>query len=123
VVVGLGAYVAGVALAARAYLRLNGVGLSRRRLMMRTLAPAAGAAAVACAAEVFGHRIQPLTLALALGCTLVVGLTLSRLGEGSTAEEEPIPFNAALVAIGLFVGLAFIATIGPGLDLSHPLVR
>jgi len=59
-----------------------------------------------------------MALALALGCTIVVGLTLMRLADGAAAKEEPVPFSPRLVTLGVIVGAGFIATVGPGLDLS-----
>lgn len=118
VLVGLGAYFAGLALAARAYARLNGVSLGRGRRWTRTMIPAGGAAVVACGAEAFGGRADPMTLVLALGCTIFVGWTLSRLGNGGEVEPEPVPLNRGLVVVGVLVGLAFITMIGPGADLS-----
>lgn len=118
VLIGLAAYFGGLGVAQRAYRRLNGVGLSRGRLMRRTLVPALGAAVVAFAAEAAGGRLQPMVLALVAGCTLVVGVTLSRLGGGAAAQEPAIRFSPWLAAVGALVGVTFIAAVGPGLDLS-----
>ena len=116
--IGLVGYAGGLAWAAKAYIRLNGAGLSKARVWSRTIAPAAGAAFVASAAEIVGGRTQASPLVLALSCTLFVGLTLSRLGADGAPDEDRVPFNAALVSIGVLVGAAFIWVIGPGVDLS-----
>jgi len=119
VIAGLGLYSGALALCVRTYVRLNGAGLGPGRLWTRTVTPAAGAAGVACAAELFGGRTQPLTLALALGCTLFVGWTLSRVGDPSAEPGEPVPRSPWLIAIGLLVGVTFVVVVGPGVDLSR----
>ena len=43
---------------------------------------------------------------------------LAKDADGAAAKEEPVPFSPRLVTLGVIVGAGFIATVGPGLDLS-----
>ncbi len=119
--IGAGLYYVLLQVAAREFVRLAGLtaGGARARLV---LVPALAAAVVAAGAEVYGQGAGALGLALALGCTLVVGLTLflAISGEAARGGESTLHlrFNPVLAVLGLAVGAAFVAVVGPGLDLS-----
>ena len=118
-VLGLAGYVAALRLLGRLYLAIAGAsGLQSGRLAGRTLLPAAGAAVVACVAELAGGRIDLGGLALSLGCTLFVGWTLTRI-EGLRLGREPpaaasllVSFQPAWIAAAAVASLLFIFLIG-----------
>jgi hypothetical protein len=111
--------------AASLFRRFAGSGaVARSRLWRRAMWPACGAAAVACLAEIVGGRWQLVPLMLALGCTVVVGFSLTSM-DGAVAVEGddatdlgPFARSVWLVAAGLAVGVGFVLVVGPGLDLS-----
>lgn len=94
--------------------------LEGARLSRLTLLPASAAAAVALGAELVGHRIQPLGLGLAAGCTLVVGwslLTLPRFALRRSPEAGPearIDRSEAWIVAGALVAVGFLIAVGPG---------
>jgi len=119
-------YVGFLRLAGAALLREVGIGaLSDRRLRRLALAPAFGAALVAIGAEAFGEGAKPLGLALALGSTLVVGLTLTSLPtHGAEADKRPTPhtfrvrFSLVWIVLALAVAGSFVFAVGPGYDVA-----
>jgi hypothetical protein len=122
--IAIAAYAGCLSLAAALFRRQAGVGaLARTRLWRRSMAPAAGAALVACLAEIYGGRAQPGPLLLALGCTLAVGLSLTNLDNAVARETTgsrdlgPVPRTPWLIAVGLAAGTLFVLIIGPGLKL------
>jgi hypothetical protein len=125
VIAGVAGYYCSLALAAAAYRRLEGHGVSRGRLWKRTLVPAIGAACVAVLAEIVGGRDEFGPLSLALGCTLLVGLSLTQMpgfegvGASSVRQRRAIGFSFWLTAAALVVAATFVFVIGPGLDLSR----
>ncbi|HEY5106028.1 MAG TPA: hypothetical protein VII73_04545 [Caulobacteraceae bacterium] len=125
VLVGAAGYYAALIVAARLYGRLNGAGaFAQGRLLGRTLVASAGAAIVACAAEIAGGRLAAGPLVLALGCTLAVGASLTRIGGFTRARNPgqatltPIRASPWLLAAGVAVALVFIFVVGPGFDAS-----
>ncbi len=112
--------------AAALFIRFGGAGpTARRRLQRRALWPASGAALVACLAEIAGGRAQPMPLALALGCTLIVGFSLTSMDNiverPSAAQRDlgAIPRAWWLIGVGICVAVVFIGFIGPGLVISR----
>jgi hypothetical protein len=111
--IGLAGYVAALSGLRRLYVRIAGpAGQASRRLQARTLLPAAGAAVVACAAELANGRIDLGGLGLSLGCTLFVGWSLSRIGEPGGNADGPAA-GAALAAPRrpLWIGAAALAAV------------
>jgi hypothetical protein len=93
---------------------------ARARLRRRALIPAAGAAVMACAAELAGGRMSPMPLLLALGCTLAVGYSLTAM-DGSLAAPHsgdrdlgPVPRKWWFVALAIAVAAWFVVVVGPG---------
>jgi hypothetical protein len=127
VIAGLAGYYGSLVIAASAYRRLAGTGdISRRQIWARAVVPAVGAACVAVAAEIVGGRVQLGSLVLALGCTLFVGLSLTRMPGIARQTELPaissrlsLELSPALITTALIVATAFVVVIGPGVDLSR----
>ena len=118
--VGLAGYLVTLETLATLYQRLTGArGFEGDALRRRTLAPGAGAAAVACAADGAGGHPAVGSLALALGCTLFVGWTLSRIGNfsppstRSDTTELVIPFRPLWIAAAILVAGFFVGVVGP----------
>jgi hypothetical protein len=112
-----------------AFLRLAGVELTRRviggaltdqRLRRLVLFPALGAAIVALGAEVYGQGAKPLGLALAAGCTLVVGFSL--IGLPTVKAEAATAFGVRRSVIWIVMAVAvaafFILVVGPSYELA-----
>ena len=117
--VGLTGYLLTLRLLAALYQRLAGPsGFERCTLRRRTLWPGVGAAVVACAAEIAGGHPAAGSLGLALGCTLFVGWTLSRIGNVSRLPARPnsmalvILFQPAWLAAGILVAGIFVGVVG-----------
>jgi hypothetical protein len=97
---------------------------AQARLWRRAVWSASGAAFVACAAEIAGGRAQPMPLALALGCTLAVGFSLTSLSDAvfrvgpADADLGPVARSPVLIALALAVALVFVILIGPGFDVT-----
>jgi hypothetical protein len=114
-------------LAAISFRRFSGGGrIAAARLRRRALVPGAAAAVVACAAEIFGGRLQATGLLLAIGCTLVVGFSLTSMGD---VVSVPAPGDRDLgiiarshwlIGTALVITLLFVTVIGPGLELAPP---
>jgi hypothetical protein len=113
-----------------AFLRLSGWALRHRvvrgpltdgRLRRLAMAPALGAAIAALGAEVYGQGGGPLGLALAAGCTLVVGFSLTSLptvkAEAATAFQ--VRFSLVWVVLALAAGAGFVLAVGPGYALTR----
>jgi hypothetical protein len=112
--------------AAALFVRHAGAGpAARARLRRRALWPASAAAVVACLAEIAGGRGQPMPLALAMGCTIVVGFSLTSMdtvvARASARQRDLGAIYRAwwLIGAGLTASAAFIVLIGPGLVISH----
>lgn len=94
------------------------------RLRRRTHLPAAGAAVVACLAEIVGGRAQIMPLLLAVGCTLGSGLGMGAIEDSVRAplsgdrDLGPVFRSPALIGAAFVVGLVFVAVIGPGLVIQ-----
>jgi hypothetical protein len=123
VVVAVGLYVAFLRLAGGALKR--GVGaapITDGRLRRLVLFPALAAAVVAVGAEVYGQGAKPLGLALAVGCTLVVGFSLTSLPtvktEAATATGFQVRFSLAWIVVALAAAAFFILAVGPGYNLG-----
>ncbi len=100
--------------------RLGASLLEEPRLRRVGLFPALAAAAVAVLAELVGRRLQPLRLALALGCTAVVGwslLALPRFVAPRAARDDHLPVRRSVgwIVRGAAVAVGFIALFGPAL--------
>ncbi len=95
--------------------------LTDGRLRRLVMFPALGAAIVAIGAEVFGQGAKPLGLALAAGCTLVVGISLTSLPtvKAETAAAFGVRFSWVWVVLALVVGAWFVLAVGPGYALGH----
>jgi hypothetical protein len=98
--------------------RLGASLLEDRRLARVGLLPALGAGAVAVAAELVGARFQPLGLALAAGCTAVVGwslLAVPRFLPEAAAPGDPVPVrrNLGWILGGAAAAVGFVALVGP----------
>jgi hypothetical protein len=125
VIVAVAGYVACLYLAAGLFRRFSGAGeRAARRLWRRAMAAGVGAAIVACMAEIAGGRVQPMPLALALGCTVVVGYSLTSMDRvverpGLGRDLGPISRNWWVIGGGLIVGLAFCVIVGPGLVIMR----
>lgn len=110
--------------ASREFARLTGLGRPSKAILARlVVVPSAAAALVATAAELYGQGGAPLGLALALGCTLFVGLTLMGMGANSGVDRIAdsalrIPFRGIWVALAVVAGITFIFFVGPGAHLS-----
>ena len=118
--VGLAGYFLALRMLASLYQRLAGpTGFEVGALRRRTLWPGASAAVVACAAEIVGGRPAAGSLGLALGCTLFVGWTLSRIGAFSRQSAQPnstalvIASKPAWIAAGILVAGFFVGVVGP----------
>jgi hypothetical protein len=120
--------VAGVVLYV-AFLRLAGGMLTRRvvagtltdrRLRRLVLFPALGAAIVALGAEIYGQGGGLLGLALAAGCTLVVGLSLTSLPTVKADAATAFAVRRSLIWIIVAVAVAafFILAVGPSYELA-----
>lgn len=124
------ARLAAIALAAGAYLltlralarlgaqRLGASLLEERRLARAGLLPALVAGAIVIAAELVGGRHQPLGLALAAGCTAIVGwslLAVPRFLPEATAPGDAVTIRRSLrwVLAGAAVAVGFVALVGP----------
>jgi len=122
----------GLAVAAGAYLlalralarlgvkRLGVTFVTEPRLTRAGLFPALAAAAVSVLAEIVGGRFQPLGLALAVGCTAVVGwslLALPRFASRATEGSESLVVRRSLgwILAGTATAVAFIALVGPAI--------
>lgn len=118
----LALYVVTLRLASRIFVRITGLAhpdLTTRLHLM--LIPTGAAALIAIAAQLYGQGIDTLGLALAIGCTLVPGITLVWAFDGKNVEPESplrIAFNGLWVLAGAAVAVGFILFVGPGLDLS-----
>jgi hypothetical protein len=112
--------------AAALFVRHAGAGAAARaRLQRRALWPTSAAAVVACLAEIAGGRGQPMPLALAVGCTILVGFSLTSMdtvvARPAARQRDLGAIDRAwwLIAGGLGASVAFIVLIGPGLVISH----
>jgi hypothetical protein len=117
---GLAGYIAGMSGLARLYHALAGTaGFAQGILLRRTLLPASAAAVVACAAEIIGGRPGFGPIALALGTTLFVGWTLSRLEPPRrTPSDEPavsltLRFSPVWAAAAILAATLFVFEVGP----------
>jgi hypothetical protein len=119
IVVAAGGYLLTLrALARLGVQRLGASLLEEARLRRVGLFPALAAAAVVVLAELVGRRLHPLGLALALGCTAVVGwslLALPRFVPPKEARDAHFPVRRSLgwIASGAAVAVGFIALFGP----------
>lgn len=118
----LALYVLTLRLASRIFVRITGLAhpdfATRARLM---LVPTGAAAVIAIAAQIYGQGSDPLGLALAIGCTLVPGVTLVWAFDGRTAQPESplsVGFSGLWVLAGAAIAAGFILFVGPGLELS-----
>ena len=118
-VLGLAAYLAALRALAFLYLRLAGAsGFDSDALRRRALWPGVSAALVACAAEIAGGHPTLGSLGLALGCTLFVGWTLSRIGDFSPLATRCnnrallIPFQPAWLTGGILLAGLFVGIVG-----------
>jgi len=95
--------------------------LTDRRLRRLVLFPALGAAIVALGAQIYGQGGGLLGLALAAGCTLVVGFSLTSLPTVKTeaATAFQVRFSLLWVVAALVVGVAFVLAVGPGYVLGR----
>jgi len=120
VVVGVGLYLVFLRLAGGALRRIAGP-LTDRRLRRLVLAPAFGAAIAALGAEIYGQGARPLGLALAAGCTLVVGFSLTSLPTVKTEAGTGfgVRFSLAWVVVAAVVGVGFVLAVGPGYELGR----
>jgi hypothetical protein len=88
------------------------------RLRRLTFLPSLAAGTVAVAAELVGHRYQPLGLALALGCTAFVGwslLGLPRLVRGAPTHpggDLPVHRGTGWILAAAVVAVVFLALSG-----------
>ena len=104
--------------AARLFVSLAGGGPEAARdLRRRALVPAAGAAFVACLAEIVGQRADLMTLALSLGCTAVIGWSLSGM-DGVIARARlrnpaHIVRTPSIIVSAAVVAAIFIIVVGP----------
>ena len=119
-------YYGGLRVAATLFRRFSGgAGVAEASLWRRCMAPAAGAAIVACGAELAGGRLQPTPLLLALGCTLVVGFSMTSMMDAmhqprvTDHDSGPVVRAPWLITAAIAVGLGFMIFIGPGLDLTR----
>jgi hypothetical protein len=122
VVVAVGLYVVFLRLAGGTLKRGVGAGtLTNQRLRRLVLFPALAAAVVAVGAEVYGQGAKPLGLALALGCTLVVGFSLTSLPTAKTDDVTAfqVRFSLAWIVLALAVTGFFILAVGPAYDLTR----
>jgi len=117
---GLAGYLAALRTLATLYQRLAGArGFEGGTLRRRTLAPGVSAAVAAGAAEIAGGHPAVGSLALALGCTLFVGWTLSRIGNfnrpstGPNTAELFISFQPAWIAAGMLSAGFLLGVVGP----------
>jgi len=121
VVVGVGLYIVVLRLAGGLLSRAAVRGaLTDRRLRRLVLSPTLGAAIAALGAEVYGQGGRPLGLALAAGCTLVVGFSLTSLPtvKAETVTGFRIGFSLMWVVLAVVVGAAFVLGVGPGYELA-----
>jgi hypothetical protein len=125
-VVAVAAYYACLRAAAWLFRRFGGSGdTAAARLWRRAMLAGAGAAIVACAAEVFGGRAQPLPLLLALGTTLEVGFTVTSMNGHVMAarahdlDQGYVGRSRWVIAVSIVVAAGFVSVIGPGLDLMR----
>ncbi len=116
---GLLGYFVALKMLASLYRRLAGAsGLAMSALRRRTLGPGVSAAAAACAAEIAGGHPTAGSIGLALGCTLFVGWTLSRIGDFrqpsalSDTAELSITFRPTWVVTGILVTVFFVGVVG-----------
>ena len=122
VAIGAGAYLAGLRVLGRLYIRMCGLaGLEKGRLTGRTLLPGSAAAIVAVGAELAGGRAQIGGLALATGCTLVVGWSLMSIDKARSAADQTRPIGPLVIrrsipwmAAALVVAALFILVVGRG---------
>ncbi len=101
--------------------RVVGGALTDRRLRRLVLFPALGAAIAALGAEVYGQGARPLGLALAAGCTLVVGFSLTSLPtvKGEAATAFGVRFSWVWMVVAVVVGTGFVLAVGPGYGLGR----
>ena len=118
--VGLAGYLVALRTLASLYQRLAGAGgFGGAALRRRTLWPGGSAAVAACAAEIAGGHPAAGSLGLAVGCTLFVGWTLSRIGDFSRLSARPnstallISFQPAWLAAGILIAGFFVGVVGP----------
>jgi hypothetical protein len=121
IVVAAGGYVLALrALARLGVQRLGASLLEEARLTRVGVLPALAAGAVAVLAELVGGRFQPLGLALAIGCTAVVGWSLLAtprfVGPKGTEGGDHLSVRRSLGWIlgGVAAAIGFIALVGPG---------
>jgi len=98
--------------------RLGSSLLQDRRLTRLALLPALVAGAVAVLAELIGGRVQPLGLALAIGCTAVVGwssMAVSRLVPAAAAPGDGVAVRRSVgwILVGAATAVGFVALVGP----------
>jgi hypothetical protein len=101
------------------YVRIAGsAGLEKGTLGMRTLAPGASAAVVACAAELASGRIDFAGLALSVACTLLVGWSLLRIADFKMTNDAgvhailTVPFQPMWIAAAALSAVTFVLLIG-----------
>jgi hypothetical protein len=106
---------------AREFLRLTGLVRPGAATFVRTIGVPTGAAAiVALAAQAYGQGSDPLGLALALGCTAVVGLSLWGIEAAPTGPASidqsrlHVGRSVPWLVVAAGVAIAFIVWIGPG---------
>ena len=98
--------------------RLGASLLQGRRLRRLGLLPALVAGAVVMLAELVGGRVQPLGVALAIGCTAVVGwslMALPRFVPATAAPGDGVSVRRSLgwIGVGAVTAIAFVALVGP----------
>jgi len=120
--IGTAGYMSCLTLAASLFRRVAGSSpIAEARLWRRSVIPATGAAVAAALAEIAGGRMQPLPLALALGCTLAVGFSLTsqdaemRRPDPAARDLGPVACSPWLIAAATLTAAIFVAVIGPGL--------
>jgi hypothetical protein len=123
VVIGAGGYYVGLQVLARLY-DCIGNRSDKGSLRRRTVLPGLAAALVAVAAEVVGGRTDFLSLALALGCTIVVGGSLQLIDNMGRPNPTIVPapaigLSTLWIAAALFSSAVFIAIVGPAVSLAR----
>ena len=125
-IVAVAGYLFCLGVAGSLFRQLGGSGSGgQARLWRRAVWPAAGAAIVACLAEIVGRRLQIMPMLLALGCTLAVGFSLTTLSDGLSRTRVgdinlgPVTRAPWLIGLAAVVTAGFVFAIGPGLELAR----
>jgi hypothetical protein len=123
ILVAVAAYYGCLRLTAISFRLFSGSGpVAATRLRRRSILPGSAAAIVACAAELAGGRAQILPLLLAVGTTLMVGLSVTLMDNAvltpgtNDIDHGFIGPSRWLVTASIMLGIGFVLVIGPGLD-------